>query len=71
MASSERKDGPTPNGGAYSIVYFQDEQGNPVEKEQATKMEAVEFDAADNQVFRTYLTKSGAQEEAGESLLDR
>lgn len=53
--TEERQDGPTPNGGAFSISYFQDDKGNPVTKERATKIEVVEFDANKQQVFRTYL----------------
>lgn len=41
----ERREGPTPNGGAYSIAYFRD-NGD---------MEIVEFDANDREIFRTYL----------------
>jgi hypothetical protein len=55
--TSDRVDGETPNGGAYTILYYQDDQGNPTTKAKATAIEAIEFDAQDNQIFRTYLTK--------------
>ena len=40
----ERREGPTPNGGAYSIAYYHDDG----------RMEIVEFDAADKAIHRTY-----------------
>jgi hypothetical protein len=40
----ERHDGPTPNGGAYSIAYFRDDGS----------MEIVEFDADGKEIHRTY-----------------
>lgn len=40
----ERREGPTPNGGAYSLLYRHDDGS----------MEIVECDAGGNQVFRTY-----------------
>lgn len=71
MASSERQEGPTPKGGAYSIAYYQDAEGNPTEKAEAIKVEVVEFDAADSAIFRTYLSLTGESESEGETLLDR
>ncbi len=71
MANSERTEGPTPNGGAYSILYFQDADGNPVEKSEATRAEAVEFDAPGNQIFRTYLELEVDTVGDTRSLLDR
>lgn len=54
MAESRRKDGPTPNGGTYSVVYFLDDSGELVDEAEATNVELVEFDAEGSQVFRTY-----------------
>ena len=54
--TSERHDGPTPNGGVYSIAHFL-KDGKPVPKADATAMEIIEFDADGRQVHRTYLTK--------------
>lgn len=58
--TQERIDEKTPNGGAYSIAYFKDANGNPVEKEKSSSMEIVEFDNADRQIFRTYLESSNS-----------
>lgn len=52
--AEERIEGPTPNGGAYSIAYWRDDNGNPVDREQATKVEIVEYDEAGEQVWRSY-----------------
>ena len=43
---ADRVEGPTPNGGAYALVYKRDDF-----------MEIVEFDSSGNQVFRTYLER--------------
>lgn len=37
MASYERVEGKTPNGGDYSEIYYQDENGNPVDEAEAKK----------------------------------
>ncbi len=42
--ATERSDGPTPNGGAYSIAYYHADGS----------MEIVEFDAADVAIHRSY-----------------
>jgi hypothetical protein len=42
--SPERRDGPTPNGGAYSILYTHDDGS----------MEIVEFTADGTELMRTY-----------------
>lgn len=55
--TQERHDGPTPNGGAYSIAYFLDDHRDPVAKDEATAMEIIEFDADGEQVHRTYMAK--------------
>ena len=41
--SPERHEGPTENGGAYSLVYYYNHQSLPCQKEEATMMEIVEF----------------------------
>lgn len=56
VETSERQDGPTPNGGTYSIAYWQDAQGRPVEKAEAVAAEVIEFTDDGQQVFRTYMT---------------
>lgn len=55
--TQERIDEPTPNGGMYSIAYFSDAEGNPTTKENATRMEIVEFDRDGKQIHRTYMEK--------------
>lgn len=45
MLFKERADGPTPNGGSYSEINYRDDDGNPVDKEVATRCEIVEYDA--------------------------
>lgn len=47
-------DGPTSNGGAYAIAYWQDKDGNPTSESQAQKVKVVEFDANDRVIFLTY-----------------
>jgi hypothetical protein len=52
--TEERKEGPTPHGGAYSIAYYQNERGEAAPKAAAVKVEIVEFDAQDQPIWRTY-----------------
>ena len=47
-------EGPTPNGGAYAIAYWQDVNGNPTTLDKAKKVKVVEFDANDRAIFLTY-----------------
>ncbi|MBH8566732.1 hypothetical protein I8748_32050 [Nostoc sp. CENA67] len=54
--TQERIDQATPNGGDYSIIYYQDAEGNPTSKDTAKKAEVVEFKSGGKQVFRTYAT---------------
>jgi hypothetical protein len=55
----ERTDGPTPNGGAYAIAFFRDRDGKPCPKAEAHATEIVEYAAADNAIFRTYMQRPG------------
>jgi hypothetical protein len=55
---SERVDGETPNGGTYSIAYFQNNEGKRTTKDKATKIEIIEFDTQDNIINRTYTIKN-------------
>ena len=50
-----RKDGPTPNGGVYSIIYFYDEEGNSTTQENAVVAYGCEFDENDNMIYETML----------------
>lgn len=47
-------DGPTPNGGVYSIAYFSDEDGEPCSEDKAARIEIHECDKDGNSIFRTY-----------------
>lgn len=55
--TSERIDGPTPNGGAYSVAHFLDAAGRPCPKSRAAAAEVHEFDGSGGPVFRTYLRR--------------
>lgn len=52
MASIEKKEGKTPNGGVRSEVHYLDDNGNPVDKEQATRGYVIEFDDMDIAIMR-------------------
>jgi hypothetical protein len=52
--ASETSDGPTPNGGVSSEIIYSDDNGNPVEKAQATQAEIREYDAQGKVINRTY-----------------
>ncbi len=54
--TSEQREGPTPNGGVRSVIYYQADDGSPAEKEQATACEIIEYDADGEVVNRTYGT---------------
>lgn len=53
MMHEERIDGPTPNGGSYSIARFFDAHGNAVSKAQGSRMEIAEYDTHDQLLFVT------------------
>lgn len=52
--SEERSDGPTPNGGAYSRAFYRDLDGLPVPREDAVRIEYVEYTAEGREIHRTY-----------------
>lgn len=52
--TEERIEGPLDGGADYAIVYYQDDKGEPAEKDVAVRAEIVEFDAADEVISRTY-----------------
>jgi len=43
IITSERRDGPTPNGGDYSEIFYFDDDGNSVDKTEATKAVVKEY----------------------------
>ena len=50
--------GPTPNGGAYGILYYLGKtDGSLSTPSDAVAVEAVEYDAKGYEIFRTYLGK--------------
>ncbi|HEY9697014.1 MAG TPA: hypothetical protein V6D10_07110 [Trichocoleus sp.] len=48
-------DEPLPNGGAYAICYFRDADGTPTTREEAMKIEAVEFNEAGKPIAMTFI----------------
>lgn len=56
--ASERTSGPTPNGGAYAVAYFQ-ANGKPSSKMDADAVEIVEYDDTDRAIHRTYARLAG------------
>lgn len=43
MAKTERRNGKTPSGGAYSIAYYLDSSGKPIDKKKAKQVRIVEY----------------------------
>ena len=56
MATHERIDGPTPNGGVYSEIYYFDSNGNPVDEEKAARCVIRECDKNGNLIHETWGT---------------
>jgi hypothetical protein len=56
---SERRDGPTPAGGAYSVIQYRDAAGGRAPKSAAVACEVLEFDAEGTCVARTYAALAG------------
>lgn len=54
MATYERIDGPTPNGGAYSEIYYFDANNNPVDESKAVRCVIRECDADGNLIHETW-----------------
>jgi hypothetical protein len=55
--TSERIEGPTPNGGAYSIANFLDAGRAPTTRDRAVFLEIMEYDEDGNMLFRTWMEK--------------
>ena len=64
-----RIDGPTPSGGAYAILYFYDENDNPVVEENASKAYGVEFDNEGKTMKTTYFNIRSSNEVEGENRM--
>jgi hypothetical protein len=52
--TTKRLAGPTPRGGAYSVIHFMDIDHNDAEEKDATHVEIVEYDKDGEQLWRTY-----------------
>jgi hypothetical protein len=52
--TQESRDGPTPNSGVRSTIHYQDDEGNPADKEKATRCEIVEYDWNGIELRRTH-----------------
>ena len=50
----KRIDEATPNGGAYSVIYYRGRNGEPCREDEAVSCEIVEYDAKDQPIARTY-----------------
>lgn len=50
----ERKEGAISPGAVYSIAYFYDEDGYPCNKEDAVRINIVEYDKNDERINETY-----------------
>ena len=57
MATYERVNEKTPCGGDYSEIFYFDDNGNPVEAEEATKFVIRECDRDGNLIKETHATK--------------
>lgn len=55
--SSDRIEGPTPNGGEYAIVYYYDENGKSCSKDLAIRSIAQEFDKNGKMLYETFFDK--------------
>jgi hypothetical protein len=66
MVSNESCEGPTPNGGIRSTIYYFDADRNPADKKQATHCEIVEYAADGKELRRTYGICNGGN--SGRSL---
>ena len=62
--TSERREGPTPNGGVASVAYYTDESGVLVDKSRASRVEIVELDATGNEIHRTYGAFKGVRSDS-------
>jgi hypothetical protein len=56
MASSQKRDGPTPNGGAYSQAFFLDVRQVLVDERVATRIRIIEYNDKGEIIHTTYGT---------------
>ena len=63
MATKKQAAGPTPAGGVRSEIHYLDDQFRPVDEAVATRTEIIEFDAAGEQIARSYGVMSRPSED--------
>ena len=63
----KKLDGPTPNGGKYTILYFYDRNGEKTTEKNAVNINAIEYDEEDNVLRTTYLVKAKNEKRTGNS----
>lgn len=54
MTTQEEREGPTPNGGVRSVIYYRAADGSAADRDEAAFCEIVEFDEDGREVGRTY-----------------
>ena len=54
MAKQERIDEESLHGGAYTVMYFLDQEGEPIDKRDAVRFEIIEYRNDDTAIWRTY-----------------
>ncbi|MDI6893804.1 MAG: hypothetical protein QME70_04190 [Bacillota bacterium] len=54
MVKVERKDGPTPAGGAYAVAVYMDDEENVVDKSVATRVVITEYDERGERLRETW-----------------
>ena len=51
---TETEYGPTPSGGAYSVAYYYDKDGNPCKKADAVRLNIIEYSAEGKRINEVY-----------------
>lgn len=64
--TQERVEGPTPSGGAYAIVHYQDVDKAPCDKADAVYAEAIEYAEDGRPIAMSFLELSDDEEEEEE-----
>lgn len=59
--TSERVEGPTPNGGVYSIAYFFNSEHKPCSKQEAAEVRVNEYDRDDKEVASSMMRKKATK----------
>jgi hypothetical protein len=61
MATSVKKEGPTPHGGVMAEFIFSNADGEIVDQQNAKNVEVIEYDAEGKVLHRTYATVGGGE----------